>query len=110
MARGKHEATPAPQKKKREWSKVMSLLVVLAGFIIAQESLVLMYYCIKNNYASAAAWLTASVGLAEAIIGTGLAGYLNLVKSDHNAGGITFEAAKSKGFTEDTGSDNSPAI
>lgn len=88
----------------------MSLLVVLAGFIIAQESLALMFYCIKNNYTSTAAWLTAAVGLAEAIIGSGLTAYISLAKSDHKEGGITFEAAKSKGFTEDAGSDNSPAI
>lgn len=109
MARGKHEAAPA-QKKKRGWSQIMSLLVVLAGFIIAQESLALMFYCIKNNYTSTAAWLTAAVGLAEAIIGSGLTAYISLAKSDHKEGGITFESAKSKGFTEDTGSDNSPAI
>jgi hypothetical protein len=47
MEPGKHE-TSAPVKK-REWSKVMTLLVVLAGFIIAQEALVLMYYCIRTS-------------------------------------------------------------
>jgi hypothetical protein len=99
-------------KKKFEWSKLMTLLVVLAGFIIAQETLVLMYYCIKNDYTSTAAWLTAAVGLAEIIIGTGLTGYLNLVKSDHKEGGITFESARAKNFKHDDcgGNDNSPAI
>lgn len=110
MERGKHE-TAAPVKKKCEWSKVMTLLVVLAGFIIAQETLVLMYYCIRNEYTSTAAWLTASVGLAEVIIGAGLTGYLNLAKSDHKEGGITFESAKAAGFKQDSGGNyNSPAI
>lgn len=110
MEPSKHE-TAAPVKKKREWSKVMTLLVVLAGFVIAQETLVLMYYCIKNDYTSTAAWLTAAVGLAEIIIGTGLTGYLNLVKSDHKEGGITFESAKAAGFKQDSGGNyNSPAI
>lgn len=35
--------------------------------------------------------------------------YLNLCKSDHSAGGITFESAKAKGFVEDP-SWESPAI
>ena len=52
----------------------------------------------------APAWLTAAVGLAEAVIGAGLSGYLSLCKSDHKEGGITFEAAKSKNFIEQTDS------
>lgn len=72
-----------------------------------------MYLCIKEGYTSTAAWLTAAVGLAEAIIAAGLTGYLNLCKSDHKEGGITFEAAKSKNFqttNDDAGSIDSPAI
>ena len=68
-------------------------------------------YCIRNEYTSTAAWLTASVGLAEVIIGAGLTGYLNLAKSDHKEGGITFESAKAAGFKQDSeGNYNSPAI
>lgn len=88
----------------------MTLLVIVAGVGIAQECLALMYLCITMGYTSAAAWLTAAVGLAEAIIGAGLAGYLSLCKTDHSEGGITFESAKAKGFTHDEGSVNSPAI
>ena len=88
--------------KKREWSKVLTLAVILLGFIIVQECFVLMYLCITRGFTSTAAWLTAAVGLAEAVIGAGLTGYLNLCKSDHSEGGITYEAAKAKGFTEDT--------
>jgi len=109
MARGKHSARKK-KKVKREWSKVMTLLVVLSGFVIAQEALFLMFYCIKNEYTSTAAWLTAAVGLAEAIIGAGLTGYLSLAKSDHSEGGITFETAKAANFKTGAGSDNSPAI
>ena len=54
MARGKHSARKK-KKVKREWSKVMTLLVVLSGFVIAQEALFLMFYCIKNEYTSTAA-------------------------------------------------------
>lgn len=97
-------------KKKWEWSKCITLLVILAGVGIVQECFVLMYLCIMHGYTSTAAWLTAAVGLAEAIIGSGLTGYLSLCKRDHSEGGITFESAKAKGFAQDEGSVNSPAI
>lgn len=87
-------------KKKLEWSKFMTLCVILSGFIIAQEAIFLMWYCIRHDYTATAAWLTAAVGLAEAIIGTGLSGYLSLCKVDHTEGGITFESAKAKNFEE----------
>ena len=90
------------KKKKLEWSKIMTLFVCLCGFIIAQEALFLMWYCIKHDYTATAAWLTAAVGLAEAIIGTGLSGYLSLCKVDHTEGGITFESAKARNFSEDS--------
>lgn len=104
MMRGKRQAP----KKRLEWSKLVTLVVVIFGFIIAQECLVLMFYCIRNQYTATAAWLTAAIGIAEAIMGTGLAGYLSLCKSDHQAGGITYEAAKAKNFDE--GNIDSPAI
>lgn len=105
MGKGKREA--APPKKKLEWHKVISLLTIFAGFLIVQECLFLMYLCIKNGYAAAAAWLTAAVGVGEAIVIAGCGYYFGLAKSDHKEGGITFEAAKAKDFIEDN---NSPSI
>lgn len=87
--------------KRLEWSKVIALLVIVVGVVIVQECFVLMYLCITLGFTSTAAWLTAAVGLAEAVIAAGATGYFNLAKSDHKEGGITFEAAKSKGFVED---------
>ena len=102
--RGKRQA----KRKKKEWSKVIVLLVILLGFAVVQECFVLMDLCITRGYTSTAAWLTAAVGLAEAVIGAGLTGYLSLCKSDHSEGGITFEKAKAHGFTEDTNTDSPP--
>ena len=109
MAKRKRRAA---KKRKVEWSKVVCLLAMLAGLLIVQECLFLMYLCIKSGY-TAAAWLTAATGVGEAIIIAGANGYLSLAKSDHKRGGITFEAAKAKNFqtdTEDDGSIDSPAI
>jgi hypothetical protein len=105
----RRETNRKPRHKKREWSKTLPLLVILAGIGIVQECFVLMYLCIRSGYTSTAAWLTAAVGLAEAVIGAGLTGYLNLCKSDHSAGGITYESAKAKGFVQDENGD-SPEI
>lgn len=60
-----------------------------------------MYLCIKDGYTAAAAWLTAGVGVGEAIIGIGANGYFGLAKVDHSEGGITFEKAKARNFIED---------
>lgn len=110
MARGRR-TTAKRRKRKIEWSKVVCLLAILAGFIIVQECLLLMYMCIKSGYMAAAAWLTAATGVGEAVIIAGANGYLGLAKSDHKRGGITFESAKAKNFiTSDDDSVDSPAI
>lgn len=108
MKRGKHKAVKP--RKKWDKSQLLTLLVILVGVGISQECMALMYMCIKSGYTSTAAWLTAAIGLAEAIIAAGLTGYLSLCKSDHKEGGITFESAKAKNFETDIGSKDSPAI
>ena len=97
-------------RKKLEWHKIIALLVIVLGVVIVQECFVLMYLCIRGGYTATAAWLTAAVGLAEAVIGLGAKCYFDLAKSDHSEGGITFETAKAKGFAQDEGGGNSPAI
>lgn len=110
MAKGRR-TTAKRRKRKIEWSKVVCLLAIIAGFIIVQECLFLMYVCIKSGYTAAAAWLTAATGVGEAVIIAGANGYISLAKSDHKRGGITFEAAKAKNFvTSDDDSVDSPAI
>lgn len=94
--------------KKPEFSKLVTLLVIAAGILIVQECLAIMIFAIRQGFTSTAAYLTASVGLAEAVIGAGVSGYLSLAKSDHAEGGITFESAKARHFGED--SSKSPPI
>lgn len=107
--RGKHEKTNA--RKKVQGSKLVTFLTIIAGFLIVQECLILMYLCIKGGFTATAAWLTAATGVGEAVIIAGANGYLGLAKSDHKRGGITFETAKANNFqqTEDDSID-SPAI
>ena len=97
----------APQhlrKKKRQFSKIAFVLTLAAGFIISQECIFLMAYAIRNGFTATAAYLTAAVGLAEAVIGGALALYNNLTKHTNTVGGITFEAAKATGFSQSASS------
>lgn len=95
-------------KKRTETHKKIAAVVIAAGFIIVQECFILMYLCIRGGYTATAAWLTAAVGLAEAVIGVGANCYFGLAKSDHREGGITFEAAKAREFKQSTYTDSPP--
>ena len=64
--------------------------------------------CIRTGYTGALPWLSAMVGLPWTAHGTVCAFYLNMAKSDHKEGGITFEAAKAAGFHSE--GKNSPTI
>lgn len=97
-------------KKKKEWSKLLSLLVILAGIGITQECFGLMYLCISRGYTATAAWLTAAVGLAQVVIATGLNAYLSLCKVDHSEGGLTHAIAKANGFVQEDAPDDAPQI
>lgn len=90
------------RRKKRQFSKIAFVLTLLAGFIISQECMFLIWYAIRNGFSATAAYLTAAVGLSEAVIGGALALYNNLCKHTNTAGGITFEAAKATGFSQST--------
>ena len=87
---------------KRLISDIRALLwaVTLGGLALAA-------YCIREGYIGSLPWLSAMVGLPWTAHGTVCAFYLNMAKSDHKTGGITFEKAKAAGFTE---SGNSPSI
>jgi hypothetical protein len=87
---------------KRLISDIRALLwaVTLGGLALAA-------YCIREGYIGSLPWLSAMVGLPWTAHGTVCAFYLNMAKSDHKEGGITFEKAKAAGFAE---SGNSPRI
>ena len=72
--------------------------------------LVLAAWCIHRGYTGSLPWLSAMVGLPWTAHGTVCAFYLNLCKSDHKEGGITFEAAKAINFQSPPENMNSPAI
>ena len=90
---------------KRLISDIRALL-----WVVTVGGLFLAAYCIRRDYAGALPWLTAMVGLPWTAHGTVCAFYLNMAKSDHREGGITFESAKAARASPDTGSADSPSI
>ena len=92
-----------------EFSKRLIADIRALLWVVTVGGLFLAAYCIRRDYAGALPWLTAMVGLPWTAHGTVCAFYLNMAKSDHKGGGITFEAARAAGFRKE-GSENSPGI
>lgn len=78
-------------------------------WIVTVGGLALAFYCVRQGYLGGLPWIVTLVGLPWSAHGVVCACYLNMCKSDHSEGGITFESAKAKGFVEDP-SWESPAI
>ena len=96
------------QPKRQEFSKRLISDIRALLWVVTVGGLLLAAYCIRVDYAGALPWLSAMVGLPWTAHGTVCAFYLNMAKSDHKEGGITFESAKAAGFGSD--SENSPSI
>ena len=94
----------------KEFSKQLIADIRALLWVVPVGGLLLAAYCIRVGYMGALPWLSAMVGLPWTAHGTVCAFYLNMAKSDHKEGGITFEAAKSAGFEKNAGSVNSPSI
>lgn len=103
--RGKHEAGKRIEYSKQLISDIRSLL-----WIVTVGGIVLAGFCIYRGYLGSLPWLSAMVGLPWSAHGIVCSFYLNMAKSDHKQGGITFEAAKAKNFDAGSDSINSPAI
>ena len=78
-------------------------------WVITIGGLLLALLCIILGFTGSLPWLTAMIGLPWSAHGVVCAFYLNMAKSDHSVGGITFESAKAKDFIEED-CKNSPKI
>lgn len=102
--------TQASNRKKIDFSKRLVMDIRALLWLVTLGGLVLAAYCIRNGYAGSLPWLSAMVGLPWTAHGVICSFYLSMAKSDHSIGGITYEAAKAKDFSKDSGSENSPVI
>ena len=81
------------EQSKRIVNDIRSLL-----WIVTVGSMLLAFYCVYKNYLGALPWVAAMVGLPWTAHGVVCGFYLNMAKSDHKEGGITFEKAKAANF------------
>lgn len=112
----------AEKKKKRSRKRASRRQVVLDYskritndmrgllWVISIGGLALAFYCVRKGYEGALPWITTMVGLPWTAWGTAAAFYMNLAKSDHRQGGITYETAMAQilgaeSEPEDSGSD-----
>lgn len=106
MQRGKREF----QKRIADYSKQMITDIRSLLWIVTVGGLLLAFYCVHKNYLGALPWVSAMVGLPWTAHGVICSFYLNMAKSDHKVGGITFETAKANNFVVSNSNNNSPKI
>ena len=106
MQHGKREAT----KTKAEYSKKLVTDIRSLLWVVTIGGLLLAFYCVRKNYLGALPWVTSMVGLPWTAHGVICSFYLNMAKSDHKVGGITFETAKANNFVVNQASNDSPKI
>ena len=106
MQRGKREVT----KTKAEYSKKLVTDIRSLLWVVTVGGLLLAFYCVRKNYLGALPWVTSMVGLPWTAHGVICSFYLNMAKSDHKIGGITFETAKANNFVVNQSSNDSPKI
>ena len=106
MQRGKREVT----KTKAEYSKKLVTDIRSLLWVVTVGGLLLAFYCVRKNYLGALPWVTSMVGLPWTAHGVICSFYLNMAKSDHKVGGITFETAKANNFIVNQASNDSPKI
>lgn len=99
------------RKRKLEFSKILITDIRKLLWIVTIGGIVLAAFCIYRGYTGSLPWLSAMVGLPWTAHGTVCSFYMNMCKSDHKEGGITFEAAKAQNFIyQEEDSVESPAI
>ena len=76
---------------KLEFSKQLIKDIRILLWIITISSIVLAFYCVHLGYTGTIPWIAALVGLPWSAHGVVCSFYLNMAKSDHKQGGITFE-------------------
>lgn len=95
------------KKQKLEYSKKLVSDIRALLWIITVGGLFLAGWCIYKDYLGSLPWITTMVGLPWTAHGVVCSFYLNMAKSDHKEGGITFDTAKASNFEPPC---NSPII
>ena len=78
---------------KLEFSKKLINDIRYLLWVITISSIILSFYCVRLGYLGTLPWIAALVGLPWSAHGVVCSFYLNMSKSDHKEGGITYELA-----------------
>lgn len=81
------------KQKKLDYSKQVVKDIRLLLWIVTLSGIALAFYCIRCGYIGTLPWISTLVGLPWAAHGVVCSFYLNLAKSDHKQGGITYDLA-----------------
>lgn len=92
--------TKKKKTKQREWSKQLIADIRILLWVVTIGGLVLAGWCIHKGFIGSLPWLSAMVGLPWTAHGVICSCYLNMAKSDHRVGGITYEKAKANNFMQ----------
>lgn len=95
-------------ERKPAYSKRLVSDIRLLLWVVTVGGLLLAGLCVYKGFTGSLPWLSAMVGLPWTAHGVVCSFYLNMAKSDHKEGGITFEAAKSVDFVNSNS--DSPTI
>ena len=100
------------KKRRLDYSQKLISDIRWLLWLVTVGGLALAALCIYRGYLGSLPWLSAMVGLPWTAHGVVCSFYLNMAKSDHMEGGITYAAAKANGFTtiDKNDSDVSPGI
>lgn len=98
MAKSKQKKKKS--KKQAEYSKQLISDIRKLLWAVTIGALLLAAYCIHEDFTGALPWLSAMVGLPWSAHGVVCSFYLNMAKSDHQKGGITYDSAQANGFVQ----------
>lgn len=78
---------------KRDFSKQLICDIRSLLWIVTISGILLAFYCVHLGYLGTLPWISALVGLPWSAHGVVCSFYLNMSKSDHQKGGITYDLA-----------------
>lgn len=78
---------------KRDFSKQLICDIRSLLWIVTVSGILLAFYCVHLGYLGTLPWISALVGLPWSAHGVVCSFYLNMSKSDHQKGGITYDLA-----------------
>lgn len=86
--------------KKKDFSKKLVDDVRSLLWVVTISCIILSFYCVYLGYLGTLPWLAGMVSAAFAAHGAICSFYLNMAKSDHRQGGITYDSMFSQPISD----------